>query len=513
MKTQHTDASRGVTTHVSHRSSHRNRTMKNIIKSLTTFAAVLGLGITLTACNNDAPGKTYERGELKFTVQYPEVCNQATGAPSICNAPITIGVMAEIGDTDKDGVIDPFQAEVTLKRTGLTAVGTLAETPISTDEQAIPLDMTYPAMPEGWKLEHSSGNDAPDPFKFYPITGEEDEDPSMGKVVSLRIVAAGGNIGEDECNDQKPCEGMKVCIANKCTGGNGLGDGCGTDDPCIDGLVCEGNKCVPEPDCTTDADCPMGKICSAMQMCITPACLVDADCKDPNLECADDNTCQPKPDECTTNAQCQNDQVCDDGKCVDSTPECVTNDDCGEKQICNLDTEMCEDVECTKNEHCADNQICDMSLNTCKEIDTADFCTRPLWDTQDPNLDPNAAGNFQFVYGSNEQVKIGKMEIGFKAIMGDETKCLELTQAQKDSMNIDITQGPTHNGQAVCSKPNVNDLTEIKCDGSNLPANTIPTGSFKVTGSFGEGLLNVGVTVDTVDAPWVQEFFLSIFQG
>jgi len=310
------------------------------------------------------------------------------------------------------------------------------------------------------------------------------------------------------CVNDNDCADMQVCIAGMCTGGNGEGEGCGVNDPCLDGLSCVDNKCI-DP-CMSDTECGAKEICDDDGKCIAVPCKMDSDCADGEWCDEPTNTCH---EGCSQNSDCPNGQTCDTVKheCVDPTPECTTNDQCGEKQIC--DDMMCVDVECTTNEHCADNEICNLVDHTCKQIDQGDFCTRPLWDTNDPDLDKNQPGNFMWAFGQNEMVRIGRNEIGFKAVMGDETKCLELTQAQKDSMQINLTLGPKYNNVALCTKPNVNDPTEIKCDGTNLPNNEIPTGSFEVTGSFGKGVLTVGVTKDTVYKVPNETFDLTALEG
>jgi len=447
--------------------------------------ALVALFTITLGCGGDAPGETYERDNLQFNVQYPEACNQATGAPAFCNEPIEIGVKADYGDNDKSGVIDPFNETVILTRTGLTATATLANVPVSNEQQVIRLDLQYQTFPTEWRMESGEGGDAPKHFYLYPKLGDE------GTMINLRIVAVGGKGAM--CVNDNDCADMQVCIAGMCTGGNGEGEGCGVNDPCLDGLSCVDNKCI-DP-CLSDAECGAKEICNDDGKCIAVPCKMDSDCADGEWCDEPTNTCN---EGCSQNSDCPNGQTCDTVKheCVDPTPECTTNDQCGEKQIC--DDMMCVDVECTTNEHCADNEICNLVDHTCKQIDQGDFCTRPLWDTNDPDLDKNQPGNFMWAFGQNEMVRIGRNEIGFKAVMGDETKCLELTQAQKDSMQINLTLGPKYNNVALCTKPNVNDPTEIKCDGTNLPNNEIPTGSFEVTGSFGKGVLTVGVTKDNV---------------
>src|SRR5436309_973133 len=216
------------------------------------------------------------------------------------------------------------------------------------------------------------------------------------------------------CDDGQFCNGPETCDprAGPCVPGSAP--------TCDDGMVCTADSCDPAANnnaggcvnapiagcCTTDADCDDGDVCTGTETCVTGACQNGAplvcdngnpcdgletcdpvagcqpgtllDCND-NLVCTNDS-CDPaigcvnapNPGCCTTDADCDNGNVCDGLETCDVNNSCVggTAPNCDDGNNCTDDTcdvalgcmhtdntAPCDDANpCTANDTCSGGQ-------------------------------------------------------------------------------------------------------------------------------------------------------------
>ena len=147
-------------------------------------------------------------------------------------------------------------------------------------------------------------------FVLCPIVGCDSRTPGGGALVAE----------EQEAEEEVRCIGE--------------GDPCILSTDCCDGLICVDGACV---ECRANADCPDdGLFCTG-----DPAC-VDNECGFSGNPCPANEICDEDADrcvECTTDAQCDDNEQCVDGECV---PEpCTTDLDCEDGQVCDTGTGQC----------------------------------------------------------------------------------------------------------------------------------------------------------------------------
>jgi hypothetical protein len=138
------------------------------------------------------------------------------------------------------------------------------------------------------------------------------------------------NAGADlECVRATDCGVGESCVGNSCSAPNSPDVECSSNKPCAGGLTCREFKCVDtsEPQCTTQADCRNNQACV-------------------------DGVCESAPTTCVFNEEC------DGGKCVNGTcaDACTKQADCGSLEICR--SGLCEAVECRASADCGAGQVC-----------------------------------------------------------------------------------------------------------------------------------------------------------
>lgn len=92
---------------------------------------------------------------------------------------------------------------------------------------------------------------------------------------------------------------------------------------CAPGQVCTDNLCKDDatPACTSDEQCEGDDVCEE-GVCVAPECVANDDCTGTD-RCEDGECVAP---ECSVNDDCTGDDICDEGVCV--APQCAVNDDC-----------------------------------------------------------------------------------------------------------------------------------------------------------------------------------------
>jgi len=148
---------------------------------------------------------------------------------------------------------------------------------------------------------------------------------------------------------------------------------CKNGDKCLFG-ICQNTKqaCVTNANCGENcAACPKASDICSDGRCVE--CSSDFNC---NFEqVCQNNRCVPKPPECTQDSDCKyawttTEYVCNQTsqKCELKKPECVTNKDCKEYEICNLDRKCqpyVKTMSCNSDDACNINNYCENNLHTC----------------------------------------------------------------------------------------------------------------------------------------------------
>ena len=140
----------------------------------------------------------------------------------------------------------------------------------------------------------------------------------------------------------------------------------------------------PTPECTTNADCDEGEVCN------------------------EDGECEAAPaPECTSNGDCDEGEVCnEDGECEAApTPECTSNGDCDEGEVCNEDGE-CETAPVVEDPY--ETNVFMDEFNRVHGLHQAAFPDCTTCHHSDPpaglsrcsechSLDPNEFNSYKFV--------------------------------------------------------------------------------------------------------------------
>lgn len=210
----------------------------------------------------------------------------------------------------------------------------------------------------------------------------------------------------DCCTTNTDCTGGATCVSGHCKTGSGTT--CTTVNDCDVAQICSNGTCQPyDPSsvCTTDADCPKDHHCNALGDGSCQGCLNDGSCiNSPNGPKCDDGTgngpgagycyhqcgatagdcpqgqicdtsrgglCVPA---CSTNADCQNGQVCHGGQCQ----ACTTDSQCNPGDVCSssgacVPNPGCTDAQCKTN--LGQAYYCDGVTNQCQLGCTASGCT------------------------------------------------------------------------------------------------------------------------------------------
>lgn len=148
---------------------------------------------------------------------------------------------------------------------------------------------------------------------------------------------------------------------------------CSSMDECDDGIDCTrdtcviGGCCLFEPD---DDECPYGQVCDPDLGCVAYECMSDGDCDD-GRDCTDD-TCL-FDHTCNHADSCPDGEHCEEEGCVVDVVECTTNADCQDDDFCNGE-ERCDPEfgcmepagprECADSDPCTVDE-CDTELNMC----------------------------------------------------------------------------------------------------------------------------------------------------
>ena len=123
----------------------------------------------------------------------------------------------------------------------------------------------------------------------------------------------------------------------------------------------------PADECTTNDDCPEGQVCQNGD-CVTPEpepCEADEDCPEGQV-CENGECITPEPEPCETDEDCPEGQVCEDGECVEPEPAaCEADEECDDGEFCN-GTETCVEGECQAGTApCTADQVCDEETDAC----------------------------------------------------------------------------------------------------------------------------------------------------
>lgn len=168
------------------------------------------------------------------------------------------------------------------------------------------------------------------------------------------------------------CAGTgKQCVNGVCVPGcGGVPDCDRVSDPqtpcntCPSGEFCpsKGSKCVNR--CTSDRQCPTGQGCNSISGKCDRSCSEDSDCKSGQY-CNTNGLCKSGcrgVEPCDNNSKnncntCPSKKFCPKrgSRCVDS---CTSNDQCQSNQICDPNTGQCKDVQCKNTKDCPLGQIC-----------------------------------------------------------------------------------------------------------------------------------------------------------
>lgn len=152
--------------------------------------------------------------------------------------------------------------------------------------------------------------------------------------------------------------------------------GCASDSYFCDGTACyycDGTSCrtatPPAPRlCTRDSECNAGQVCTSAG-CTTSGCTTDRDCGNGLAcvsgaggvrYCARPGTMPtPVTPSCSSNAQCQANEVCLDGTCRTSTsPGCTQDSQCGANRVCVSGRCTDRSNTCQFDNQCGAGRVC-----------------------------------------------------------------------------------------------------------------------------------------------------------
>jgi Cys-rich repeat protein len=141
---------------------------------------------------------------------------------------------------------------------------------------------------------------------------------------------------------------------------------CARSSECPSGQVCTTAGCVIQG-CTTDRDCGNGLACvtgaGGARFCarpgtnptpVTPSCTSNAQCQ-ANEVCSNAQCVMSTNRGCTMDAQCSGSQLCVSGRCVDRSATCQFDNQCGAGRVC-VNSE-CRN-SCGGDRVCPDGQEC-----------------------------------------------------------------------------------------------------------------------------------------------------------
>lgn len=101
--------------------------------------------------------------------------------------------------------------------------------------------------------------------------------------------------------------------------------------------------------------CNVNKPCPPGLKCLRGSCQLNYFCQG-NLDCGNQGVCvSGECKECDTDNQCHNGSICSGGRC--SLIPCK-NKSCPKGMNCDQDTNICHVQQCSSNKNCSDSQIC-----------------------------------------------------------------------------------------------------------------------------------------------------------
>lgn len=129
----------------------------------------------------------------------------------------------------------------------------------------------------------------------------------------------------------------------------------------ISGCIASGQLLPDKAFCVTDDDCSQIEICQNI-FCEsrTPPCEVNEDCKQGDV--CSGNLCL-KPGICYFSYQCSEANKCNDFRCVPD--RCTSNEECNENEICDISFGVCREKICTVDNECGANECCDKLVGRC----------------------------------------------------------------------------------------------------------------------------------------------------
>ena len=216
--------------------------------------------------------------------------------------------------------------------------------------------------------------------------------------------------GLEECEEDSDCS-VGSCIECVCVSdviqycGDGIiiapeecDGGSVATNVCPDGSICTDCSCIPI-DVTpppTHSECVSG-LCMIVSGTGPDQCTADADCQDQVIQCGDGKV--DGSEECEYNGQCQESEHCDNCICVEDEAECEngeidTGEDCEDEGDCSAN-ENCEECQCVEEEaqcgngviespeECEGNNDCGerQTCVSCQCIDTPSYCGDGYLDT------------------------------------------------------------------------------------------------------------------------------------
>ncbi len=216
-------------------------------------------------------------------------------------------------------------------------------------------------------------------------------------------------LGDPDCDDGEFCNGAEACVGGSCQAGS---------DPCLPAEFC--NETTDTCDeCQVDGDCTDGIGCTD-DGCVTGSCVFttnDANCPDDGLYCngtefcdsvldcsSTGNPCLPQAcdeasdscESCTTNAECDDDNICTDDVCSVGICEYTNNTaDCDDGLFCTGSDVCVEGVCVSSGDPCSAPLMCSEDLDQCvqcltgADCDDGNVCTDDICDISGACSNPN----------------------------------------------------------------------------------------------------------------------------